>query len=501
MKNLTLILLAVVAIGCDDMQKTAMNVIREPAATEIADVLIYTRITWWITPTEATAEAEITKQLLVSKGIKAEITESELYVRDWMRETNANGSVNVLILYGVMPNTIYPGGNNLSDASVAEKWIETPDGDTILNHADYFAYSFSEVNATQQGTNGIRALQNLMDFPVTISVSDYNRPMIATPDGNALTPSLTGFESDRPFPLRQLQGAWFAEKVFASDTGNTQANYADPVILRDGDLGRLAIVHQTRDEDNPKGEVAAEIIINTLFADKPVSIIAEPAEPVPTTQDTNVYSQYDVNQDGTVDQTDLALVSAALGQSPPTNRKLDVDGNGTVSGSDIILVSKHLDATAPPTEEPTPVASQPLEITFENAFDLTPGIYRFRPNSYNSRSGDLGDDVITGLLWGSVGFGEVIEGSPPDAPKLSVYIELNPQPYEKMLNGKLAIEFERLADGTVIVDELLVEIGEKLREGTEQGGERGNRFTFTEIVYQGVALENLTHPDRAFEYE
>ena len=70
MKNLTLILLAVVAIGCDDMQKTTMNVIREPAATEIADVLIYTRITWWITPIEATAEAEITKQLLASKGLK-----------------------------------------------------------------------------------------------------------------------------------------------------------------------------------------------------------------------------------------------------------------------------------------------------------------------------------------------------------------------------------------------------------------------------------------------
>ena len=490
MKNITLILLAVVAIGCDDMRKTAMNVIREPVATETADVLIYTRITWWITPIEATAEAEITKQLLASKGIKAEITESELFVSDWMRETNANGSVNVLILYGVMPNTIYPGGNNLSDASVAEKWIETPDGDTILNHADYFAYSFSEVNATQQGTNGIRALQNLMDFPVTISVSDYNRPMIATPDGNALTPSLTGFESDRPFPLRQLQGDWFAEKVFASDTGNRQANYADPVILRDGDLGRLAIVHQTRDEDNPKGEVAAEIIINTLFADKPVSIIPEPAEPVPTTQDTNVYSQYDVNQDGNVDNTDLGLVSAALGESPPTNPRLDVDGNGTVSGSDIILVSKHLDATAPPAEEPTPVASQPLEITFENAFDLPPGIYRFRSNGYNS-----GDEVITSLHWGSVLFGEEIEGSPPDAPKLSVYIELNPQPYVKMLNGKLAIEYKP------VNDELLVEIGEKLREGTEQGGERGNRFTYTYIVYQGVALENLTNPDRAFEYE
>ena len=237
-----------------------------------------------------------------------------------------------------------------------------------------------------------------------------------------------------------------------------------------------------------------------------MNVIREPAateapaeaEPVATEK---TYSQYDVNQDGSVDHTDLGLVSAALGQRNPSNPKLDVDGNGTVSGSDLILVSQNLDATAPPAEEPTPVASQPLEITFENVFDLTPGIYRFRPNSHNSGSGDLGDDVITSLNWGSVLFGEEIEGSPPDAPKLSVYIELNPQPYEKMLNGKLAIEFERLADGTVIVDELLVEIGEKLREGTEQGGERGNRFTYTYIVYAGVALENLTHPDRAFEYE
>ena len=117
--------------------------------------------------------------------------------------------------------------------------------------------------------------------------------------------------------------------------------------------------------------------------------------------------------------------------------------------------------------------------------DLPPGVYHFRTNSYNSGTGDLGDEVITGLNWGSVGFGEEIEGSPPDAPK-SQFFELNPQPYVKMLNGKLAIEYKP------VNDELLVEIGEKLRAGTEQGGERGDRFTYTYIVYQGVALDNLT---------
>jgi hypothetical protein len=69
-------------------------------------------------------------------------------------------------------------------------------------------------------------------------------------------------------PLNQLQGEWFAEKVFASDTGDDQATYADPVIIRDGNRGRLAIVHATYiHEGLLNGEVAAEIIINYLLAE------------------------------------------------------------------------------------------------------------------------------------------------------------------------------------------------------------------------------------------
>ena len=43
-----------------------------------------------------------------------------------------------------------------------------------------------------------------------------------------------------------------------------------------GDRGRIAIVHQTSFEDNPKGEVAAEIIINYLLANPVVSISPSP---------------------------------------------------------------------------------------------------------------------------------------------------------------------------------------------------------------------------------
>ena len=149
------------------------------------------------------------------------------------------------------------------------------------------------------------------------------------------------------------------------------------------------------------------------------------------------------------------------------------------------------------TEEPVfSVETEYPTITFDNAFGITPGVYRFRPNSY-AESGEF----ITEVYWGNILYGEPIGESPPDAPKVSVIISLNPQPYAKMLNEKLAINFARFPDGTVVVDELLVEIGEKKREGTEQGGKRGNRFEYTYIVYEGTALENLTNPDRVFEYE
>ena len=336
-------------VGCDETQKMLDPVLPEAEKVEMpigpADVLIYTRVTSWITSTDATAEAKITKKLLESKGIKVEITGRDSLVTDWMLQTKSNGSVNVLILYGVIPDTIYPLDNTLSDGSVAENWLETLDGDTILNHADYIAYHFSLEISASPGVNGILPLQNLMDIPVVIDVGQYDKPMYVTTAGSALTPSLVAFLSDRSFPLYQLQGEWYAEKIFAGDTGDTQAKFADPVILRDGDRGRLALVHQTQYEDNPKGEVAAEIIINALLTDKAVSVIVEPQA-----EETPSYSQYDVNKDGTVDNTDLTLVSVAIGQRHPKNPRLDINGNGIVDATDIILVFQNLDDTTPRTE-------------------------------------------------------------------------------------------------------------------------------------------------------
>ena len=261
-----------------EMVETPAEPVVEPEIPEMetlptgpADVLIYTGSTWWMTVADATIEAETTRSLLQAAGIQVEITESEEFVREWMLQTTANGSVNVLVSYGVIPNAIYPTGNTQPDGSIAENWIETSDGDAILNQSDWLGYSSTSLEGKRlhgslaHGTNAAGALENLMDIP-NISLFGGG-PMVVTADGSALTPSLVDFNSDRPFPLDKLEGDWFAEKIFASDTGDTSAAKADPVVLRDGDRGRLVIVEQVGENftDKPKGEVVAEIIINFLL--------------------------------------------------------------------------------------------------------------------------------------------------------------------------------------------------------------------------------------------
>ncbi len=240
----------------------------------IGEVLIYIGEVWWITEEDAAAEAQTTQRLLDAKAIENKITNSTNVVRQWMLQTIEDEVVDVAIFYGPIPTTIYAAGNVQPNGSVVEEWIETSDGNTLLNQADWFGYwADGDINFVHDDNglnekllgvqNGPDFLENIMDIP-GISMAGNNLLMKVTNTGAALTPSLVNFRSDRPFRLNQLQGAWFAEAVFASNTGDASATRADPVIVRDGNRGRIAIAHQTHFENNPKGKVAAEIIINYL---------------------------------------------------------------------------------------------------------------------------------------------------------------------------------------------------------------------------------------------
>ena len=246
------------------------------------NVLMYTGAVSWMSLADANRQSQITKQLLDSKGIRAEIVQTEDAVRDWMLQTTSDGNVDVLILYGTLPISIYPSFNRQPDGSVAENWIESTDGNTILNHANYFGY-VGGGNQEEEGIhNGVQALQAIMDIP-HITMWDFglenNTPMRVTKDGKEITPSLTNFKSDRAFHLDELTGNWFAEKVLASNTGTSQGTRADPVIVRDGNRGRIGIVYQTFKEVNPKGEVVAELIANFLLRDND-TISSPPVDPI-----------------------------------------------------------------------------------------------------------------------------------------------------------------------------------------------------------------------------
>ena len=325
----------------------------QPSTTEVrvdasVDVLIYTGNVWWITRPAATAEAKTTKRLLQSAGIQAEITDNENAVKQWMLQTASDGAVDVLILYGLIPTTIYPPKNGMPEGSVAENWLETRDGNTILNHADYLGFwSTDEVRQL----NGAGTLRNLMDIPgIFIPVDRDNIPMFVTRQGSALTPSLVNFQSDRAFPIDQLRGEWFAEKILASNTGTAEATLADPVIVRNGNRGRIAIVHQTSFEDNPKGEVAAEIIINYLLSEPTqfleLTQLAAQVSGKGVTQPPQLTR--DVNADGVVNIQDLIFVASRLGKTGPN--PADVNADAVVDIRDLVSVASALgDAAAAPS--------------------------------------------------------------------------------------------------------------------------------------------------------
>ena len=215
-----------------------------------------------------------------------------------------------------------------------------------------------------------------------------------------------------------------------------------------------------------------------------------------------VYSQYDVNQDGNVDNTDLTLVSAAVGETNPTNPRLDVDGNGAVDGTDVILVSKNsgkadttiLQDTA--VMQPTAPTAKPgiTAITFENAINLMSGErYRLRPLELGTITLDL-VDFLNSISWDNIDYSESDFGEafPEGAHKVYVHIELDPKPFLYSVEGVQVIEAESLYP--IKYDEILIEIIEKTKETQ-------NRLGDIFVEYKAVAIENLTNPDRKFEYK
>ena len=172
---------------------------------------------------------------------------------DWVEKHTGNDQLDVLIMCGQFPASIYKPGNAEPDDSIAELFLEA--GNMIINTGDYMFYV---VNGA--GTNAAGGLQNMMDIPA-ITMWDDNTAVAVTAEGKKYLPTLKDFQTDRPFHLDQLTDIWETEIIFAGDERR-----ADPVVVKDTDTdGRLVIFYQTSGQDaDPRGEVISEFILNWL---------------------------------------------------------------------------------------------------------------------------------------------------------------------------------------------------------------------------------------------
>jgi hypothetical protein len=194
---------------------------------------------------------------------------------DWVKENTGDKQIDMLLLCGQFPNTIYKPGNAEPNGSIAEEFLE--DGNLIANTGDYMFYVVDGA-----GTNAAGGLQNMMDIP-GITMWDDDTPVKVTADGEKYLPSLKDFVTDRPFHLNELTGDWETEVIFAGNDGEDSTR-AEPVVVHNTkDDGRLAIFYQTAGQDaDPRGVIISEFILNWLPTIVGGAAI-EPAEKLTTT--------------------------------------------------------------------------------------------------------------------------------------------------------------------------------------------------------------------------
>ena len=87
------------------------------------------------------------------------------------------------------------------------------------------------------------------------------------------------------------------------------------------------------------------LIGNPILNTVPLYPLTQRVRPVDIDIAVSQYPPWDVNEDGTVDALDSALVTAALGQSGAAiiDPRTDVNGDGTVDNADVLLVTSNLD--------------------------------------------------------------------------------------------------------------------------------------------------------------
>ena len=141
----------------------------------------------------------------------------------------------------------------------------------------------------------------------------------------------------------------------SSLTRLTTLELADNAITSLTSLTRLTLLTRLDLSDNAITEVAPIVDLanletlrlngNPILNTVSLYLLTQRVRPVDIDIAVSQYSPWDVNEDGTVDALDSALVVAALGQSGDAiiDPRTDVNGDGTVDNADLTLVTTNLE--------------------------------------------------------------------------------------------------------------------------------------------------------------
>ncbi len=114
--------------------------------------------------------------------------------------------------------------------------------------------------------------------------------------------------------------------------------------------------YRAKVEVTQSGSVTFNVAAGVASDDAGNSNAAAESKTVTVTITLTDYPPWDVNEDGSVDATDTALVTTAIGQSGEdiVNKRTDVNWDDTVDADDVTLVTYHTDSVDDPTPNNPP---------------------------------------------------------------------------------------------------------------------------------------------------
>ena len=217
---------------------------------ELGDVAIFNEEVGWTTKEYADIQGAIVFDNLRAAvpDVGEVVYKTDAEIGPWAEERIDDDKVDILIIFGWFPTTLYTPGNSQVDDSIAERFIYG--GNVILNCADYIFYVTQGGGAN--GENGLKTIIN-----INADMWGDGTAITPTADGEKYTPTLAAFTSNRPFKSAQIVDPWSVEAAF----GDNGAGFFDPGIIKLNDSsGRVGICMQVSNNDLPRGQILIEMI-------------------------------------------------------------------------------------------------------------------------------------------------------------------------------------------------------------------------------------------------